>query len=233
MTGGTHESVAQVTESSGTSEIQDCYTASSECSFPSTLTSEALLPSPPQDPLIYIAFNPWTFPEYLLLQSIIISHSNIVGDFTNNVRLTDWNRVARTLNETAASFSVPVPYRTAWDCWHRYSVPWLRPSPTSTSLPSPLSVKPTNELYPDAPGVQRAYTTATLQADMHQLIDIYTILTKMLLFLHSDKQQSATAAFSICDIISDVFQTRNPPRSSKRSRHPGKTCTLVSSCASE
>lgn len=108
-------------------------------------------PSPPLSPSVYLTLNPWTIPEYMLLLSIKpLSSQN--DDMS-------WDEIAAKLN--AITRHQP---RSAWDCWHRWMVPWCRPKRPSKSRPN---------TYPHAPGVQHDYKFA----DLEGLIELWTTLT--------------------------------------------------------
>ncbi|KAH9986864.1 hypothetical protein BJV77DRAFT_1070774 [Russula vinacea] len=90
------------------------------------------VPSPPLSPTVYLTLHPWTLPEYLLLLSIKPHRSK-----DDNI---SWEEVASKLN--ADTRHSP---RSAWDCWHRWVVPWCRSQHPSKSK---------RNTYPHVPGVQ-------------------------------------------------------------------------------
>ncbi len=112
------------------------------------------VPSPPLSPLVYLTLRPWTLPEYLLLLSIIPPCSK--------EEEADWEDIADKLN-TVANHQP----RSAWDCWHRWAVPWCRSQQQAESRP---------KTYPHAPGVQHEYKFS----DLEGLIDLWTTLTSAL-----------------------------------------------------
>ncbi|KAF8493732.1 hypothetical protein F5888DRAFT_1722543 [Russula emetica] len=99
------------------------------------------VPSPPLSPTVYLTLRPWTLPEYLLLLSI-----KPLGSKNDDIC---WDEVASKLNADTR-----YPQRSAWDCWHRWVVPWCR-----SQQPS----KPRRNTYPHAPGVQHEYKFADLE----------------------------------------------------------------------
>ncbi|KAI9461521.1 hypothetical protein F5148DRAFT_240974 [Russula earlei] len=109
------------------------------------------VPSPPRSPSVYLTLHPWTLPEYLLLLSIKPLDSK-----NDNMH---WNEVASKLNAATRHQS-----RTAWDCWHRWMVPWCCPEHRS---------KPRPNTYPHAPGVQHEYKFS----DLEGLIGLWTSLS--------------------------------------------------------
>ncbi len=110
------------------------------------------VPSPPLSPLVYLTLRPWTLPEYLLLLSVI--------PLCSKEEDADWEEIAGKLN--AATSHQP---RSAWDCWHRWAVPWSHPQ-----------AEPRANTYPHAPGVQHEYNFL----DLEGLIDLWTTLTSAL-----------------------------------------------------
>ncbi|KAI9439034.1 hypothetical protein H4582DRAFT_1946266 [Lactarius indigo] len=112
------------------------------------------IPSPPLSPLVYLTLRPWTLPEYLLLLSEI--------PLCSNEEEADWEEVAGKLN-TATNYQP----RSAWDCWHRWAVPWCRPQ---------YQAEPRANTYPCAPGVQHEYDFL----DLEGLIDLWRTLTSAL-----------------------------------------------------
>lgn len=187
----------------------------------------AHLPTPPQNPTMYIALNPWSLPEYLLLHSTVLSHSYPKSNSTSrdDLKPIDWYSVARTLNETLVSVPTNPPYRSAWDCLHRFSIPWLRPSlpPPSPQLQRSVLDSPSTEIYPVEADMQHVYTHPTLQTDMHDLMEMYLILTEVFCSLEPDQQSSecATAALISPATLNEVFQS-TPMRTTKI-RHPGNS----------
>jgi hypothetical protein len=101
-----------------------------------------------------LTLRPWTLPEYLLLLSTI----PLCGEEEE----ADWEQIAGKLN--AATSYQP---RSAWDCWHRWAVPWCRPQ---------QQAEPRANTYPHAPGVQHEYNLL----DLEGLIDLWTTLTSAL-----------------------------------------------------
>ncbi|KAF8263610.1 hypothetical protein EI94DRAFT_569303 [Lactarius quietus] len=73
-----------------------------------------------------------------------------------------WEEIAAKLN--ASTNSQP---RSAWDCWHRWAVPWCRPQQQE---------EPRENTYPHAPGVQHDYNLL----DLEGLINLWTTLTSTL-----------------------------------------------------
>src|SRR5579863_4859010 len=104
------------------------------------MPSSIIVPSPPLSPSVYLTLHPWTLPEYLLLLSI-----KPLGTQTDDM---NWDEIATKLS--AATMHQP---RSAWDCWHRWIVPWCRPQPPP---------KPRPNTYPHVPGVQHEYKFADL-----------------------------------------------------------------------
>ena len=111
----------------------------------------SVAPSPPLSPSVYLTLHPWTLPEYLLLLSI-----KPLNGKTDDVC---WEEIARKLN--TATRHQP---RSAWDCWHRWAVPWCR---------SQKPIMPRPKTYPHAPGVQHEYKFS----DLEGLIELWTILS--------------------------------------------------------
>jgi len=111
------------------------------------------IPSPPLSPLVYLTLRPWTLPEYMLLLSMIPPGKE------DGVA---WDEVAAKFN--AATNHQP---RNAWDCWHRWAVPWCRPQ---------QQAEPRANTYPHAPGVQHEYNLL----DLEGLIDLWSALTSSL-----------------------------------------------------
>jgi hypothetical protein len=109
------------------------------------------IPSPPLSPSVYLTLHPWTLPEYLLLLSI-------KPPCSENDDMC-WEEVADKLNAATRHQS-----RSAWDCWHRWVVPWCRSQ--QTKIPRPNT-------YPHAPGVQHEYKFA----DLEGLIELWTSLS--------------------------------------------------------
>ncbi|KAI0294103.1 hypothetical protein B0F90DRAFT_1821490 [Multifurca ochricompacta] len=109
------------------------------------------VPTPPLSPSVYLTLHPWTLPEYLLLLSI-----QPLGKKDDNTR---WEDIAGTFN-TATRHEL----RSAWDCWHRWVVPWCRPQQPTEPRPN---------TYPHAPGVQHGYKFS----DLEGLIDLWTSLS--------------------------------------------------------
>ncbi|KAH9167218.1 hypothetical protein EDB89DRAFT_1910137 [Lactarius sanguifluus] len=112
------------------------------------------IPSPPLSPLVYLTLRPWTLPEYLLLLSAI--------PLCSKEEEADWEEVARKLNA-----AINYQPRSAWDCWHRWAVPWCRPQ---------QQAEPRSNTYPCAPGVQHEYDFL----DLEGLIDLWTTVTSAL-----------------------------------------------------
>ncbi|KAI0259163.1 hypothetical protein BC834DRAFT_907579 [Gloeopeniophorella convolvens] len=112
------------------------------------------VPSPPASPSVYLTLRPWTLPEYLLLLSI-----KPLGTQDDGL---SWEDVAGKLNMSTAHQP-----RGAWDCWHRWAVPWCRPA-------QPIWIQP--HTYPHAPGVQHEYKYSELEG----LIELWTALSRAL-----------------------------------------------------
>lgn len=112
------------------------------------------LPSPPLSPLVYLTLRPWTLPEYMLLLSMIPPCGKEGG--------VAWEEIAAKLN-TVTNHQP----RSAWDCWHRWAVPWCR---------SQQEAEPRENTYPHAPGVQHEYKLL----DLEGLIELWTTLTSTL-----------------------------------------------------
>ena len=74
----------------------------------------------------------------------------------------DWEQIASKLN-AATNYR----HRSAWDCWHRWAVPWCRRRQQAEKRPN---------TYPHAPGVQHEYNLL----DLEGLIDLWTTLTSAL-----------------------------------------------------
>ena len=74
----------------------------------------------------------------------------------------DWEQIAGKLNAATNYQS-----RSAWDCWHRWAVPWCRPQQQAELRAN---------TYPHAPGVQHEYNLL----DLEGLIDLWTTLTSAL-----------------------------------------------------
>ncbi|KAH9979803.1 hypothetical protein BJV74DRAFT_857337 [Russula compacta] len=109
------------------------------------------VPTPPLSPSVYLTLHPWTLPEYLLLLSI-----KPLSSKNDDVH---WNEIASKLNAVTRHQS-----RSAWDCWHRWIVPWCRPQHAS---------KPRPDTYPHAPGVQHEYKFS----DLEGLIELWASLS--------------------------------------------------------
>ena len=73
-----------------------------------------------------------------------------------------WEKIAAKLN-VATNYQP----RSAWDCWHRWVVPWCRLQQQED---------PRENTYPHAPGVQHEYNLL----DLEGLIDLWTTLTSTL-----------------------------------------------------
>jgi hypothetical protein len=73
-----------------------------------------------------------------------------------------WEEIAAKLN-TVTNHQP----RSAWDCWHRWAVPWCR---------SQQEAEPRENTYPHAPGVQHEYKLL----DLEGLIELWTTLTSTL-----------------------------------------------------
>jgi hypothetical protein len=113
-----------------------------------------VVPSPPLSPLVYLALRPWTLPEYMLLLSMTTPCGKEDG--------VAWDEIAAKFNAATNHQA-----RNAWDCWHRWAVPWCRPQ---------QEAEPRANTYPHAPGVQHGYNLL----DLEGLIDLWSALTSTL-----------------------------------------------------
>ena len=146
-----------------------------------------VVPSPPRSPSVYLTLHPWTLPEYLQLLSI-----KPLGSKTDNM---PWDEVANKLN--SATRHQP---RSAWDCWHRWMVPWRRPEHPS---------KPRPNTYPHAPGVQHEYKFS----DFEGLIGLWTCLSSA---IGTSYGVSSPPAFP-----EPTIPAVHPCRAGGRAHHPG------------
>ena len=163
----------------------------------------------PSDPYAHLSSTPWTLPEYLELLSLVhyVSHHDSTYDICLDGDHHDWSRIANMLNSLRPSTSGPP--RSAWDCWHRLTVPWIRAPSTSVSEEERAS----NSLFSHAPGVQHSYKFV----DLAQLIDVYDMLARVLATALDDPIQ-ALPPVSSATAVSPHF---TPP--SGRHGHPGQS----------
>jgi len=150
-------------------------------SFPSAVPSQPLSPS------VYLTLHPWTLPEYLQLLSI-----KPLGSKNDTM---PWDEVASKL-----SSSIRHQPRSAWDCWHRWMVPWCR---------SEHPTKPRPNTYPHAPGVQHEYKFS----DFEGLIGLWTSLSSAIGIPHG---VSSPLAFP-----EPRIPAVHPRRAGGRAHHPG------------
>ena len=146
------------------------------------------VPSPPLSPSVYLTLHPWTLPEYMLLLSI-----KPLSSQTDDV---SWDEIAAKLN--AGTRHQP---RSAWDCWHRWMVPWCRPQHRPKSRPN---------TYPHALGVQHEYKFA----DLEGLIELWMLLS-------SAMGSSGHGAVSPLDPPEPKIAAVEPHRVEGRAHHPG------------
>lgn len=160
----------------------------------------------PSDPYAHLSSTPWTLPEYLELLSLVhyVSHHDSTYDICLDGDHHDWSRIANMLNSLRPSTSGSP--RSAWDCWHRLTVPWIRAPSTSVSEEERAS----SSLFSHAPGVQHSYKFV----DLAQLIDVYDMLARVLATALDDPIQ-ALPPVSSATVVSPHF---TPP--SGRHGHP-------------
>ena len=159
------------------------------------------VPSPPLSPTVYLTLHPWTLPEYLLLLSI-----KPLGSKDDD---TCWDEVAGKLN-----VGTRYPQRSAWDCWHRWAVPWCR-----SQHPS----KPRRNTYPHAPGVQQEYKFA----DLEGLIELWAPVSGAMEISHGVASESESPHAFPAPRTPAV-----PPRRAwGRAHHPGAHSAPLISCA--
>ena len=161
------------------------------------MLSSFAVPSPPLSPTVYLTLHPWTLPEYLLLLSIKPHRSK-----DDNI---SWEEVASKLN--ADTRHSP---RSAWDCWHRWVVPWCRSQHPSKSK---------RNTYPHVPGVQHEYKFA----DLEGLIELWASV-------------SGAVGISLGVASPHAFPAPKPtavqPRHARmRAHHPGAHSAHLISCA--
>jgi hypothetical protein len=102
---------------------------------------------PPEDPIRYLLKRPWAFGDYLHLLSLAATH--------HPTSAAGWERMA--IAQSAAS-SI---HRSAWDCWHRWTVPWAADGPDDAHT------------YPNIPGVKYRYR----HIDVDIIMDLYVLVT--------------------------------------------------------
>ena len=161
------------------------------------MLSSFAVPSPPLSPTVYLTLHPWTLPEYLLLLSILP-----LGSKNDNI---SWDEVASKLNVDTRR-----PPRSAWDCWHRWAVPWCR-----SQHPS----KPKRSTYPHAPGVQHEYKFA----DLEGLIELWASVSGAAGISHGVASPHAFPAPKTVAV--------QPRRAGGRAHHPGAHSAHLISCA--
>ncbi|KAI0028652.1 hypothetical protein K488DRAFT_89533 [Vararia minispora EC-137] len=128
----------------------DFIPADSRSTFPvsqSVATSTVPDLETPEDPIRYLQEHPWDFAEYLHLLSLVAERRPSGG--------ADWEDLASVHSRVSSI------YRSAWDCWHRWTVPW-----SANSAHGALT-------YPDVPGVKHRYH----HIDIDALVDFYVLLT--------------------------------------------------------
>ena len=157
------------------------------------------VPSPPLSPTVYLTLHPWTLPEYLLLLSI--------KPFGSKNDDMSWDEVASKLNEDTR-----YPQRSAWDCWHRWVVPWCR---------SQRSSKPRRKTYPHAPGVQHEYKFA----DLEGLIELWAPVSGAMGISRGVTSKSPHA------FPAPKTPAVQPRRAWGRAHHPGAHSAPFISCA--
>ena len=157
------------------------------------------VPSPPLSPTVYLTLHPWTLPEYLLLLSIKPRDSKSKD--------ISWDEVASKLNTNTR-----YPQRSAWDCWHRWVVPWCRPEQSS---------KPRRNTYPHAPGVQHEYKFA----DLEGLIELWAPVSGAMGTSHGVTSESPHP------FPAPKTPAAQPRRPWGRAHHPGAHSALFISCA--
>jgi hypothetical protein len=157
------------------------------------------VPSPPLSPTVYLTLHPWTLPEYLLLLSI-----KPPGRKNDDV---SWDEVASKLNADTR-----YPQRSAWDCWHRWVVPWCR---------SQHSSKPRRNTYPHAPGVQHEYKFA----DLEGLIELWAPVSGAMGISHGVASESPHT------FPAPKTPAVQPRRAWGRAHHPGAHSAPLISCA--
>jgi hypothetical protein len=152
------------------------------------------LPSPPLSPTVYLTLHPWTLPEYLLLLSFkpLCSKNDDMC----------WEEIAHKFN--VATRHQP---RNAWDCWHRWAVPWCRPQ---------QSIIPRRNTYPHAPGVQHEYKFS----DLEGLIELWTSLSGAMRSPHGFAMPLA--------FPEPTTEAVQPRRAAGRAYHPGAHAHLIS-----
>jgi hypothetical protein len=156
------------------------------------------VPSPPLSPSVYLTLHPWALPEYLLLLSI-----KPLGGQNDDI---SWDEIAVKLN--AVTRHQP---RSAWDCWHRWMVPWCRPQHHSKSRPN---------TYPHAPGVQHEYKFA----DLDGLIELWSLLSSA---VGTSQHRVASPPESPAPRTAAVESRR----ARGRAHHPGAHPAHLNSCA--
>ncbi|KZV63049.1 hypothetical protein PENSPDRAFT_223705 [Peniophora sp. CONT] len=110
--------------------------------------------SPPPDPEAYLRDRPWDFAEYLHLLGIAtaLAPAHPAG----------WVLVTAKFNSSTLGRAP----RSSWECFHRFTVPWL-------ATPSDIRACGT---YPHVVGVQHAYEHVGLQ----RIIDDYVTFARVL-----------------------------------------------------
>ncbi|THH14202.1 hypothetical protein EW146_g6110 [Bondarzewia mesenterica] len=180
---------------------------SATCNSPSSsslLSPFSISLFPPPDPYTYLSNNPWTFPEYLRLLSLVHFYSRPDSPINrdNDHNIYDWNRIATTLNSVYTISSGL--RRLPWDCWHRFAVPWIRSESFSSSCK-----EPSRQLYPNAPGVQHTYRYANIE----ELIESYDLLARALVTVLNDPSQ-------VSHPLPASFPNVALPTHRERLRHP-------------
>ncbi|KAA1470772.1 hypothetical protein DENSPDRAFT_836652 [Dentipellis sp. KUC8613] len=178
-------------------------------------------PPPPDDPHAHLARTPWALAEYLhLVSAVCVCAREGPGAFS-------WERVADAVNDSirggvgvegvgagvqgygqsgkAEGQGGEVTRRSAWDCWHRWSVPWAAAGDGAGDRTRSSSNKNANEgggggeekepegsgdgtstsTYAHAPGVQHAYRAL----DVRPLLELYGALTRVLTVTLADPSQ--------------------------------------------
>lgn len=154
------------------------------------------VPTPPLSPSVYLTLRPWTLPEYLLLLSI-----KPLSSKTDNMH---WDEIASKLNAVTRHQS-----RSAWDCWHRWVVPWCRPQHAS---------KPRPDTYPHAPGVQHEYKFS----DLEGLIELWASLSSVI--------GTSQGVASPLGFPGPQMAAVQPRRAEGRAHHPGAHPTHLILC---
>lgn len=116
-----------------------------------------------------------------------------------------WDEVANKLNEDTR-----YPPRSAWDCWHRWVVPWCR-----SQQPS----RPKRNTYPHALGVQHEYKFA----DLEGLIELWASISGA-----TGISRGVASPHAFPAPKTAAVQQR---RAGGRAHHPGAHSAHIISCA--